>query len=80
MNKIEWNELLPKVVECYFKKPLLDNLFHKYLSSTHVGKLFFIFNIIFQYVFFFHLTLFYFFEQVHLIFFRRRVHLILLFF
>jgi len=25
MHKIEWNELWPKVVECYFKKLLLDN-------------------------------------------------------
>jgi len=78
MHKIEWNELWPKVVECYFKKLLLDNLFHKHLSSTHAGNPFFyFFNIIFQYAFFFHLILFYFFQPFHLIF-LRSFHLILL--
>ena len=47
MHKIEWNELWPKVVECYFQKLLLDNLFHNHLSSTHVRNLFFYFLILY---------------------------------
>jgi len=45
MHKIEWNELWPKIVECYFKKLPIDNLFHNHLFSTHVGNLFFYFNV-----------------------------------
>jgi len=52
MHKIEWNEFWPKVVECYFKKQLLDNLFHKHLSSIHVGNLFFYFLILYFNMFF----------------------------
>jgi len=74
MHKIEWNELWSKVVKCYFKKLLLDNLFHKHLSSTHAGNLFFYFcNMFFSSILF----CFIFFEPIHLIF-LRMVHLILL--
>jgi len=47
MHKIEWNELWSKVVECYLKKLLLDNLFHKHLSLIHVWNLFFYFLILY---------------------------------
>jgi len=47
MHKIEWNELWSKVVECYFKKLLLDNLFHNHLSLIHVGNLLFYFLLFF---------------------------------
>ena len=52
MRKIEWNEFWPKVVECYFKKLLLDNLFYKHLSSIHVGNIFFYFLIVYFNMFF----------------------------
>ena len=59
MHKIEWDELWQKVVECYFKKLLLDNLFHKHFSSIHVENLFFYFLILyFNMFFFFHLIFF----------------------
>ena len=46
------DELWPKVVECYFKKPLLGNLFHKHLFSPHAGNLFFYFLILYFNMFF----------------------------
>jgi len=43
MHKIEGNELWPKVVECYFKKLFLDNLFHKAHLFNSRWKLFLLF-------------------------------------
>jgi len=58
MHKIEWNELWPKVVECYFKKLILDNLFHKHLSSTHADNLlFYFFNMLFSSILFYFIFL-----------------------
>ena len=66
MHKIERNELWPKVVECCFKKLLLDNLFHKHLFSTHAENFFLYFLVLYFNMFF---LPFNFFEPFHLIFF-----------
>ena len=90
INKVPLKKVL--FLECIklnglsFNQKLLNATSKNYFSAIYftntslqltLTNFSFIFNIIFQFTFFFHLIFFYYFEPVHIIF-LRRVHLILL--